>query len=139
MSILQKFSSPEIIQFKKIGTPTLGYISVAEKITEVPFLIKRVYWTYYTPNHVIRGHHAHLKLEQVIVAVSGVIEFDLESREGKVYHFKLENPSEGLYIPAGYWRVMRFSHSAVLLCLASIEYDEKDYIRDYNQFKKNDI
>lgn len=127
--------SPSLVYFPKIGTPTLGYISVAEIEQLIPFEIKRVYWTYYTPNHVIRGNHAHIALQQVIIAVSGIIEITLEDATNEQYSFKLENPFTGLYIPPGFWRVIKFSHNAVLLCIASEKYNEADYIRDYETFK----
>ncbi len=129
-------TNPHLIDFKKIGETSLGYISVAEKFENVPFEIKRVYWTYFTPNHVIRGHHAHKHLQQIIIAVSGSIEFTLiDNKENKQIYI-LDNPDKGLYIPSGYWREIKFSHNAVLLCLASEKYDEKDYIRNYNDFLK---
>jgi len=126
---------PRIIDLKSIGSSDLGYITVAEFPNNIPFEIKRTYWTYYTPNNVERGNHAHKKLQQIIVAVAGIIEFDLESIQGEKFKFKLDNPNQGLYIPIEYWRVIHFSHSAVLLCLASLEYDVNDYIRDYQEFK----
>lgn len=128
--------TPSIINFSQIGSSELGYISVAEYKDSVPFDIKRVYWTYFTPNHVIRGGHSHINLQQLIVAVSGIIEFTLESKQGCKFNFKLDKPNLGLYIPKGYWRDIKFSHNAVLLCLASEKYDEFDYVRDYNEFKK---
>lgn len=130
-------NNPTLIKFHKIGTPTLGYISVAEIEKQIPFFIERVYWTYYTPNHVIRGNHAHIKLKQIIIAVSGIIEIELKDKSEKSYKFKLEEPSTGLYVPPGFWRTIRFSHNAVLLCLASHTYDEADYIRNYDVFKNN--
>ena len=126
---------PKEITFDSIGQPDLGYISVAQYQELIPFEIKRVYWTYFTPNHIIRGNHAHKKLQQVIVAVSGIIDFTLEDPDGNKYEFVLDNPNKGIVIPEGYWRTIRFSHSAVLLCLASENYDENDYIRDYSEFK----
>jgi dTDP-4-dehydrorhamnose 3,5-epimerase-like enzyme len=126
---------PKEIAFQSIGQPDLGYISVAQYEDLVPFEIKRVYWTYFTPNHIVRGNHAHKQLKQVIVAVSGVIDFTLEDSNGNTFEFVLDNPNKGIYVPEGYWRTIRFSHSAVLLCLASENYDEKDYIRDYSEFK----
>lgn len=131
-----KNTTPSLIQFDKIGTPNLGYISVAEIEHNIPFDIKRVYWTYFTPNHVERGNHAHKALEQVIVCVAGIIKFEFEDATGKVFSFTLEEPSQGIHVPPGYWRRMQFSHSAVLLCLASQPYDEADYIRDYQAFKQ---
>ena len=125
---------PELIQLRKIGKPSLGYISVVENNDNIPFEIKRVYWTYFTPNHVERGNHAHKILQQLIVAVSGIIEFVLIDKKGNKQKYILDNPNIGLYIPEGYWREIKFSHSAVLLCLASEKYDEEDYIRNYEEF-----
>ena len=128
--------APQLIQFNKIGEPSLGYISVAEEAENIPFRIKRVYWTYFTPNHVKRGNHAHKELQQVIIAVSGVIEFTLIDKQNNRQVFVLDNPDKGLFIPKGYWREIKFSHNAVLLCLASEKYDENDYIRDFDEFLK---
>ena len=127
-------NKPKLFHFDSIGKPELGYITVAEYQRDVPFEIKRVYWTYYTPNQVTRGHHAHKELEQCIFAVSGHIEFELINQSREKFNFTLDNPDQGLYIPPLHWRTIKFSHSAVLLCLASKLYNEKDYIRDYNEF-----
>ena len=125
---------PKILELNAIGSLDIGYISVAEYHDSIPFKIKRVYWTYFTPNHIERGNHAHKKLQQVIVAVSGVIELTLIDKQKQKQVFTLDNPDVGLYIPKGYWRKIKFSHNAVLLCLASEKYDEDDYIRDYKEF-----
>jgi dTDP-4-dehydrorhamnose 3,5-epimerase-like enzyme len=127
---------PHYIELSKIGDSSLGYVTVAEHSKSIPFEIKRVYWTYYTPNDVIRGHHSHRTLEQVIFAVSGTIEFYLENRLSGKFEFKLDRPNIGLYVPSGYWRTIKLSHNAVLLCLASKIYDEADYIRNYQEFLK---
>ncbi len=125
---------PHLISFNKIGSPNLGYISVAENFENIPFKIERVYWTYYTPQDVTRGGHAHLQLEQVIIAVSGTITFIIEDLKGSKTEFILDSPEKGLYIPQKIWRDIKFSHNAVLLCLASEKYTEEDYIRDYEIF-----
>lgn len=127
--------TPHIIDFLKIGSPELGYITVAEAQKNVPFSINRVYWTYFTPQDVIRGGHAHKKLQQVIFAVSGTIEFNTQDLDGNEATFLLDTPSKGLYIPELIWRDIKFSHNAVLLCLASELYDEDDYFRDFEDFK----
>lgn len=127
---------PQLIPFGKIGSTQLGYISVAEVQQNIPFDIKRVYWTYYTPQDVIRGGHAHKELEQIIVAVSGIIVFNTEDIDGNKAEFVLDSPDKALFIPKLVWRDIKFSHSAVLLCLASELYVEDDYIRDYQQFLK---
>ncbi len=128
--------APYLIELKSIGSPDLGYISIAEPLHNIPFEIKRVFWSYYTPQMITRGRHAHHNLQQVLVAVSGKIVVTNETPAGDTTVHVLENPNMGLYIPAMHWHVMQFSHSAVMLSLASMDYDEKDYIREYNEFKK---
>ncbi|WP_247653604.1 FdtA/QdtA family cupin domain-containing protein [Flavobacterium sp. CS20] len=125
---------PHIIELNSIGSSDLGYITIAEQQGNIPFEIKRIYWTYYTPNQVTRGHHAHKTLEQCIFAVSGQIEFELINKNGEKSKFLLDSPDQGLYIPPMHWRTIKFSHNAVLLCLASDLYNESDYIRNYNNF-----
>ena len=127
-------TKPQLIEFSKIGSPALGYITVGQNST-LPFSVQRVYWTYYTPDSVIRGHHAHHALEQLIFATSGRIEFVLEDLAGSTETFVLDSPHVGLYIPRLYWRTIKFSHNAVLMCLASMEYSEEDYIREYEDFR----
>jgi oxalate decarboxylase/phosphoglucose isomerase-like protein (cupin superfamily) len=127
-------ATPHLIEFSKIGSSDLGYITVAQN-SNLPFAVQRVYWTYFTPDSVVRGQHAHHELEQIIFATSGRIEFTLEGHDGAIQTFLLDSPNVGLYVPSGYWRTIKFSHNAVLMCLASMEYNEYEYIRDYNEFK----
>jgi hypothetical protein len=126
---------PRLIRFKSIGSTEIGYLSVAETFTGLPFDLKRVFWSYYTPQSITRGRHAHYKLELVLIAVSGKIVVTTEDLSGSKNEFILEDPDMGLYIPPMHWHVMTFSHSAVLLSLASKVYEEADYIRDYDVFR----
>jgi dTDP-4-dehydrorhamnose 3,5-epimerase-like enzyme len=128
--------TPYYFAINSIGSVDLGFITIAEFPKNIPFEIKRVYWTYYTPNNVQRGGHAHHNLEQLIFAVSGKITFITEDRLGNKETFILDEPNKGLIIPKMVWRDIQFSHNAVLLCLASLEYNEADYIRNYDEFKK---
>lgn len=127
-------ATPKIIDFNSHGNPTEGYITVAECQKDIPFAVERVYWTYYTPNNIQRGGHAHRDLYQVLVAVSGNITISTESREGEKEVFILDQPNQGLLLPPPYWHTMKFSHTAVLLSLCSMHYDEADYIRSYEVF-----
>ncbi|MGP8216193.1 MAG: sugar 3,4-ketoisomerase [Bacteroidia bacterium] len=131
---MKQAGKPYLINFTGIGEPENGYISVAQAPL-IPFAIKRVYWTYYTPDGVVRGHHTHKKLRQVICAVHGCIIFNLEDKAGDKFRFVLDHPSKGLFIPPMHWRTIELSKDAVLLCLASEEYNEDDYIREYDVFK----
>lgn len=125
---------PTIINFPKIGNPSLGYISLAEKET-LPFEVKRIYWTYFTPEDVERGGHSHIELQQILVAMAGTITVKTEMPDGVKRVFILDSPNKGLLIPKLCWRELKYTHNAVQMCIASIEYDEQDYIRCYEEFK----
>lgn len=129
-------SNPHLIEFPKMGSPEIGYISVVEQNTLVPFEVKRIFWTYYTPESIVRGRHAHHQTEQVLIAVAGRITVTTELSDGTIQIFRLENPNVGLYVPPHAWHTMQYSHSAVQLVLASAVYNEDDYIRDYKNFKE---
>ena len=99
---------PYIIDFNKIGSPSLGYISIAEK-ENLPFIPQRIYWTYFTPEDVERGSHAHIELEQILVAVAGRVELKIETLSGKIFEFILDSPNKGVYIPKKSWRTMKYT------------------------------
>ncbi|MDO7853090.1 sugar 3,4-ketoisomerase [Hymenobacter convexus] len=129
------FSPPYLIEFPKLGAPEIGYISVTEQQKLVPFDVQRIFWTYYTPESIVRGRHAHHQTQQVLVAVSGRITVTTELADGTIQTFRLEDPNVGLYVPPNAWHTMQYSHSAVQLVMASAAYDEADYIRQYEQFR----
>jgi hypothetical protein len=128
-------TKPYLINFPKIGESSLGYISLTEK-DNLPFVPKRIYWTYYTPEDVVRGNHSHYELEQILVAVAGKVTVTIITIEGTEYEFILDSPDKGVFIPKLCWRVLKYSHNAVQMCIASLEYSESDYIRSYEEFKK---
>ena len=111
-----------------------GQLVALEEFKDIPFRIKRVYYMYDTGTGVIRGKHAHKKLEQILVCINGSCKIRLDNgTETKVV--PLEKPYEGLYLANNIWREMfDFSPDAVLVVLASELYDETDYVRDYDEF-----
>lgn len=112
-----------------------GYITAVNNHKEIPFDIQRVYFLYDVPGGEARGGHAHLELQQLIVAASG--SFDLMVDDGKIKRtFHLNRPYQGVLMPAGLWRELNnFSSGSICLVLASQKYEEEDYIRDYKKFK----
>lgn len=111
-----------------------GSLVALENSKEIPFDVKRVYYIWGTKRDVIRGRHAHRKLEQVIICMSGNCDFILDNgTEKETVH--LDNPSKGLLIRHNIWREFtNFSPDCVIMVLASERYDESDYIRDYETF-----
>ena len=113
-----------------------GMLVALEEYKDIPFEVKRVYYMYDTGADVHRGFHAHKCLKQILVCICGSCKVLLDNGEEKKV-ISLEKPYEGLYISSDMWREMYdFSPDAVLLVLASDYYNEQDYIRDYDEFKK---
>lgn len=113
-----------------------GQLVALEEMKDIPFRIKRVYYMYDTLSEVVRGKHAHKKLEQILVCIHGSCKIRLDNGVEKKI-IPLEKPYEGLYVPNEMWREMYdFSSDAVLMVLASELYDENDYIRNYDEFLK---
>jgi oxalate decarboxylase/phosphoglucose isomerase-like protein (cupin superfamily) len=111
-----------------------GNLTVVNNNLEVPFDINRVYYLYDVPGGLSRGGHAHKELQQLIIALSG--SFDLILNDGKVKRtFNLSRPNSGVYVPSGLWRELdNFSSGSICMVLASHEYDENDYFRNYENF-----
>jgi dTDP-4-dehydrorhamnose 3,5-epimerase-like enzyme len=100
----------------------------------VPFDIVRTYFLYDVPGGENRGGHAHSELQQLIVSVMGAFDVILDDgREKRTV--RLERAYYGLYVPRMIWReLINFSSGANCLVLASLAYDEQEYIRDYDEF-----
>lgn len=113
-----------------------GLLVALESNKSVPFDIKRIYYLTDLKKSEPRGFHAHKNLKQVAICLQGSCRFILD--DGKTREeFILSSPTQGLLIEEMYWREMdQFSEGCVILVLASELYDESDYIRDYNEFKK---
>jgi len=111
-----------------------GNLTFIYQNVHVPFDIKRVYYQYDIPGGVDRGAHAHRHCHQFIVAASGSFEVALNDGQNQRI-VQLKRPYVGLHIPPGIWAAEQdFSSGAICLVLASEVYDEKDYIRDYNDY-----
>lgn len=134
--VMSQFSAPHLITFSQIGDAGIGYLSVSEAAEPpLPFAVQRVFWTYGTPDTILRGRHAHRATEHVLLAVAGRIVVTTESAAGELAVFRLESPHVGLYVPPHVWHTMQHSPGAVQLALASLPFAEEDYIRDYQDFK----
>lgn len=113
-----------------------GNLSFYESNNHVPFIIKRSYWIYDVPGGQIRGGHAFREQQEFIVAMSG--SFDVKLNDGNTeIIYSLNRSYYGLYIPNMLWReLLNFSTNSLALIVSSNNYNESDYIRDYNLFQK---
>lgn len=128
-----KVEDAKIIDIPKIEDRR-GNLSVVEEFKNVPFHIARTYWLYDVPAGASRGGHAHKRLKQLLIALSGSFTVTLDDGREK-RHIQLNRPYQGLLIETGIWRTIDdFSSGAVCLVLASELYDASDYIYDYEEF-----
>lgn len=113
-----------------------GNLCVVEATRDIPFDFSRVYYLYDVPVGEQRAGHAHKSLRQLFIAPSGSFCLNLESatdREAIV----LSRPDVGVIVEPGVWRVLDgFSEGAVCMVVASLRYDESDYIRSYDDFRR---
>lgn len=126
--------NPEIIKLPKIMDPR-GNLSFFEHPNQLPFEIARTYWLYDVPGGEVRGSHAFREQQEFIIALSG--SFDVVVNDGKKEeHFSLNRSYYGLFIPKMYWRrIENFSTNSLALIVSDKNYNEADYIRDFEDFK----
>lgn len=126
---------PELLKLPRIHDPR-GNLTFAQSFAQLPFELRRAYWIYDVPGGEGRGGHAHYEMDEVLVAVSG--SFEVEVFDGYSWRkYLLNKPFEGLYIPSGLWiTVVDFSSGAVCLALASTDFAESDYVREFDDYKR---
>lgn len=114
-----------------------GRLVVIEGKQDIPFDIKRVFYIYGSDREVVRGQHANLRTQFVLINVAGTSKVKVKDGKGNEAIFCLNRPHTGIYLPQMVWKDMYdFSPDSVLLVLASEHYDAAEYIRNYDDFVK---
>ena len=122
-----------ILHLNRIGDRN-GHITAINNKQEIPFDVKRIFYLYDIPGGESRGAHAHKECHQFLVAASGSFEVLLDDGSTK-RQVIINRPDLGLHIPPGIWASeINFSSGSICLVLASHEYDDNDYIRDFNEY-----
>lgn len=112
-----------------------GNLSFIEYPSHIPFEMKRVYWIYDVPGGEQRGGHAYKNLYEVIIAISGSFDVDIDTGT-EVKKFTLNRSYKAVFVPKMVWRSLsNFSTNSLCLILASDEYLADEYLRDYEEFK----
>ncbi len=121
------------LKFPKITDPR-GNLTFLQFPQQIPFEIKRVFWTYNIPGGEIRGGHAYKTQEEVIIAISGSFDVVVTDKMGNIQRVHLNRGYEGLYLPPNTWRHLEnFSTNSVSLHISNSVYSEADYIRDISK------
>jgi hypothetical protein len=110
----------------------LGFIQNSD--LNLSFKIERVYFLSKIPSGVVRGSHGHLKLQQILIPVTGSFDLKVINKMGEI-NIRMDDPSKGFYVDKGSWRELtNFSNDSCCLVLASLPYDADDYYFDLNSF-----
>lgn len=133
---MSKYIGASMLEFPQRGDER-GYLVVVEGMKDIPFEIKRIFYIYGSDSSVVRGQHANIRSEFVLINVSGQCKVRTKDGKGNEAVYCLDRPHTGIYLPKMIWKDMYdFSRDSVLLCLASTGYDSGEYIRDYSEFLK---
>lgn len=125
-----------MLNLNKIGNIDLGFLTVFEANKDIPFEIKRIYYTYEVPVNTKRGMHAHKNLQQILWCPYGEIEVILDNGHKKE-SLLLDSPEKALLVLKGYWHDMYWRKEGSVLCVAASDYyNEEDYIWDYDEFQR---
>ena len=125
----------KVLNFADLGDER-GKLVVVEGEQHIPFAIQRVFYIYGSDSEVVRGQHANRESEFVLINVGGTSKVRIDNGHSEAI-FELNKPMMGLYIPTMVWKDMYdFSEDSILLVLASTHYNGKEYIRDYEEYKK---
>ncbi len=127
-------TEPAIIVNEFTGNQQRGFIVSTQQAANLPFAIRRVFWSFDVPEFIIRGNHAHREDKKVLIAVHGTI--TIETETSKKRKFVLDSPFQALYVPALCWIKLQYAPNSVLLALSSTDFSEQDYIRHYEEFKQ---
>lgn len=129
-----KHAEPQIIELPKIVDPR-GNLSFLQFPDQVPFEIKRVFWTYDVEGGEVRGGHAFKRQSEMVIALSGSFDVVVKDAKGDEQRFLLNRSYYGLLLPPMTWRHMQnFSTNAVSFHLTDAAFSEQDYIRDLETF-----
>lgn len=126
---------PILIDFPKIQDPR-GNLTFIQYPNQIPFEIKRIFWTYDVPGGEIRGGHAYYEQQEIIVAISGSFDVIITNEDGSTDKYSLNRSYYGLYLPAKTWRhIENFSTNSLSLHISSEIFSKDDYVRDFKEFK----
>lgn len=131
---MSKHIGAQLLEFSQRGDER-GHLVIVEGMQDIPFDIKRIFYIYGSAPNVVRGQHANMRSEFLLINVAGTCKVKVKDGRGNEAVFSLNRPHTGIYLPKMIWKDMYdFSEDSVLLCLSSEHYDPEEYIRDYDEF-----
>lgn len=93
-----------------------------------PFVPQRAFFISGVPTETIRGGHAHIDCEQVLVCLRGRVTVELVFKNNRA-GIELNRPTLALYVAAGVWTQQVYREpDTELLVFASLPYDPSSYV-----------
>ena len=123
------------IMLQSVVSAGKGGLFIGEAEKQVPFIVKRFYVINNVPDeNIVRGMHAHKKLDQAIFCINGSFELNMDNGQNKWKIF-MDDPARGVLLQKMVWHSMvKFSKDCVILVVANDYYNEDDYVRNYDDF-----
>ena len=126
----------EIVELPVFADADMGSLGIVEAGKQVDFDIARVFYHFGLPDGAVRGGHAHRKLKQFVICLSGAIDVSVTDASGQC-NFILRSPASGLMVPPLSWLdLTSLNEGSTSIVLCSDKYDESDYIRDLIEFRQ---
>ena len=112
-----------------------AFLVAIEGNQDIPFEINRIFYIYGSDSKEVRGKHANINTQFVLINVKGHSKVRIDNGAESVV-VELDRPYKGVYLAANVWKEMYdFSEDSVLLVLASTHYDKAEYLNDYSEWK----
>ena len=118
------------------ATDERGRLNFIEAGKDLPFQPVRLFWLHHIAPGQWRGRHGHRKSELVLIALHGGCRVHLD--DGRATQaVTLDDPARALHLGTWVWHELTdFSPDAAILVIASTPYEEAEYLRDYEAFKR---
>jgi hypothetical protein len=126
--------SSQILELPKI-IDIRGNLTFLQYPQQIPFEIKRVFWTYDVPGGQTRGGHAYRTQQEIIIALSGSFDVVVTKGNHTLEKYTLNRSYYGILLPALTWRHMEnFSTNAVALHITDKIFNAEEYIREFDEY-----
>ena len=113
-----------------------GRINFVEAGKDLPFKPQRLFWLHHIAPGQWRGRHGHRESELVIVPLHGGCQVHLDDARVKET-VTIDDPARALYVGTWVWHELTdFAPGSAILVIASTFYEEAEYLRDYETFKR---
>ena len=113
-----------------------GSVNFIELGKGLDFPPKRLFWLHHVAPGQWRGRHGHRESKLVLIAMNGSCRVHLD--DGRIKEsVLLDDPTRALYVAPWVWHELTdFPPQTAIVVIASTLFEEADYLRDYENFRR---